>query len=462
MDGSDNDAPDVGTMGGNMGDEDVTDPSNDQSNDPGPAPDVGTMGGNMGDEDVTDPSNDQSNDPGPAPDVGTMGGGLNVSDDPNDPTSVDDGVDSEMGMVSEDPTEVDVPVDGGFFATPFGKVAKGIAMAAIAATNPALATAIGIVSGIANNNPGQVAGGIASGLGLGALGSGLVSIGVNAATGNNVSGQIGSTAGATLGDIFGQATGIPGMNVVGSTIGAGIGNAAATGGGFGNGPGISGADNANIGGESNMNGLGILGGLGSLYQNTQDANSLSQSAQTGGNASLSDLYGPDSPYARQLRQQLERRDAASGRRSQYGAREVELQAKLADQYGRHAPALQNSNLQRDQFAAQQRQLQQQAKTRRLNTLYGLAREFGGKDFLNSMFSGGSSGGYIDPRSSSGDYFGNSYDGGGFEGLGTSNYQDYSGDSSDYYAQNGSDVGFDVGGGGGGQDYSNAEPIDFLF
>jgi hypothetical protein len=45
--------------------------------------------------------------------------------------------------------------------------------------------------------------------------------------------------------------------------------------------------------------------------------------------SLTDLYGPNSPYAQTMRQQLDRRDAASGRRSQYGPREVELMSKLA-------------------------------------------------------------------------------------------------------------------------------------
>jgi len=49
--------------------------------------------------------------------------------------------------------------------------------------------------------------------------------------------------------------------------------------------------------------------------------------------SLSSLYSPNSPYAQVMRQQLDRRDAASGRRSQYGPREVELQAKLATQQG---------------------------------------------------------------------------------------------------------------------------------
>jgi hypothetical protein len=47
-------------------------------------------------------------------------------------------------------------------------------------------------------------------------------------------------------------------------------------------------------------------------------------------ATLNSMYGQDSPYAQAMRQQLDRKDAAAGRRSQYGSREVELQAKLAE------------------------------------------------------------------------------------------------------------------------------------
>lgn len=57
--------------------------------------------------------------------------------------------------------------------------------------------------------------------------------------------------------------------------------------------------------------------------------------------SLQSLYTQDSPYARQLRQQLLRQDASRGRRSQAGTREVELQARLADLNSRNAPTLQN-------------------------------------------------------------------------------------------------------------------------
>lgn len=51
-------------------------------------------------------------------------------------------------------------------------------------------------------------------------------------------------------------------------------------------------------------------------------------------------YGPNrAAYGQQLQQQLARRDAASGRRSDYGGRAVELQAKLADLDSRNAPMM---------------------------------------------------------------------------------------------------------------------------
>jgi hypothetical protein len=55
--------------------------------------------------------------------------------------------------------------------------------------------------------------------------------------------------------------------------------------------------------------------------------------------SLQNMYGQNSPYAQQLQQELARRDAASGRRSQYGTRSVELQAALAKANAGMAPAI---------------------------------------------------------------------------------------------------------------------------
>ena len=70
----------------------------------------------------------------------------------------------------------------------------------------------------------------------------------------------------------------------------------------------------------------VLGGL----EGTRNQRNLGQQLGTTANQ-LTDLFSPDSPYAKQLRQQLERKDAAAGRRSQYGTRETELAAQLAKQ-----------------------------------------------------------------------------------------------------------------------------------
>lgn len=78
---------------------------------------------------------------------------------------------------------------------------------------------------------------------------------------------------------------------------------------------------------------GSLMGLYSAYQQRKKLGEL-----RGG---LQDMFGPNSSYAQQLGQQLARRDAAAGRRSQYGPREVELQAKLAEMNSRNAPTIQN-------------------------------------------------------------------------------------------------------------------------
>ena len=75
----------------------------------------------------------------------------------------------------------------------------------------------------------------------------------------------------------------------------------------------------------------------SLYakynQNNQLNNNYSQlqDQQQQQLASLNNLFTPNSAYAQTLREQLSRRDAARGARSQYGPREVELMAKLAGQ-----------------------------------------------------------------------------------------------------------------------------------
>lgn len=57
---------------------------------------------------------------------------------------------------------------------------------------------------------------------------------------------------------------------------------------------------------------------------------------------LNALSDPNSPYMQMARQAIERKDAASGRRSQWGDREVQLAAQLADYVGKYSPGMQSS------------------------------------------------------------------------------------------------------------------------
>jgi len=78
----------------------------------------------------------------------------------------------------------------------------------------------------------------------------------------------------------------------------------------------------------------LVGGLGTLYMGNKSQKGYDQLQNN-----LQNLYGPNSPYAQNMRAQLERKDAAAGRRSQYGPREVELQSNLANAYSKNAPAM---------------------------------------------------------------------------------------------------------------------------
>lgn len=57
---------------------------------------------------------------------------------------------------------------------------------------------------------------------------------------------------------------------------------------------------------------------------------------------LAALSDPNSAYMQNARSAIERKDAAAGRRSQWGDREVQLQGTLADYVGKYAPGLNNS------------------------------------------------------------------------------------------------------------------------
>ena len=136
---------------------------------------------------------------------------------------------------------------------------------------------------------------------------------------------------------------IPGVGLVntisgllgGPTVGGMMPRGASSGMGYGESTGRGGA------------GGSVLGGLAALYGYNQASKGLN--SQING---LQGLYGQNSPYAQTLRQQLERKDAAAGRRSQYGPREVELQARLAQLASGQSGMLNQLQNQRTQMRTQ--------------------------------------------------------------------------------------------------------------
>jgi len=135
---------------------------------------------------------------------------------------------------------------------------------------------------------------------------------------------------------------------------------------------------------------GLAGGLAGMYMASQGAKDQKNVA--------------NSAAAQQLRQQLDRRDAASGRRSQYGPREVELQAKLAQMQAQYAPGLMNASTSANNQAMLAQQARRQQQNAQLNNLLQLGQKSGAFDAaqrgLSGLFGNGSQGGfdrgYIDP------------------------------------------------------------------
>lgn len=154
-----------------------------------------------------------------------------------------------------------------------------------------------------------------------------------------------STVGNGLEDIIGRGIGdllppvgqsvIP--NIVNPPLGSPLNPGTPNIPGIPNTPNVSGTPNVpNVpgGGGNTGGGPSSLSDLLNLYSQYQ------QHQQMGDVISqLSDMYGPNSPYAKDLQDNLQRRDSAAGRSSQYGPREVELQAKLASQHSQNLLAL---------------------------------------------------------------------------------------------------------------------------
>ncbi len=225
-------------------------------------------------------------------------------------------------------------------SNPYG---KGIA-AALSFANPTFGAINGIM-GLANagqNGKGGQAMGAAFGSGMQSMAGPM--------------GGLAGLAGLGLGNAMGQA--MSGQGYMGDDAPGPYGNDAT---------GVSGA-----------NAIGGLAGLYGMYKMDQGSGNY-----VGG---LQNMYGPNSPYAQQLQQELERRDAAGGRRSQYGPRSVELQAALAKANAGVAPAIMQG--QQNQFNNRIRMLQMlgnqmgRGGALNYNTLSGLYNN------VSDWFSGG--------------------------------------------------------------------------
>lgn len=234
---------------------------------------------------------------------------------------------------------------------------------------------------------------------LGTIANIVAPVAMNQNTTTPVGQQI---AGSMVNTMMGPLAAIPGIaNMFGAnipSIGSSIANAnldykGLPEGASGYGASTTGQTGTNGQGMNWGNTLGGLAGLYGMYRNYSDAGK--------GVNSLQNMFSQNSPYAQQLRQQLSRRDAAAGRRSQYGPREVELQAKLAQMAAGVAPHIMQGR--QNQFQNQMQMMQQLGALYKMGAFNGLGSMFSG------MFGGSGSTDYVPSSSDLGSiYSGDAY------------------------------------------------------
>lgn len=151
---------------------------------------------------------------------------------------------------------------------------------------------------------------------------------------NNPRGKLAGQAGGTLGSLIAGSI-APELRGIGGMVGGEMAANAAANAEQQYGPAVNGPKGSL--GSSSSTDFGAIGaGLGQIWNRYGAAKEYKNQGQQ-----LQDLYGPNSAYSQQLQQSLLRQDAQRGRRSQFGTRNVELQARLADLASRNAPQLQN-------------------------------------------------------------------------------------------------------------------------
>lgn len=285
----------------------------------------------------------------------------------------------------------DEAADVGFWDGNMGKFLKGLGMFAVNMnpTTRTLATAYGIGKALTSGEYGQAAGGlVGAATGNGLLGT-AVGLGTDAAMDKDVSQRAKTAFGGNLGAMFGGQVAGP----VGGFIGGNLGAMAAN-----NMTGYNGTTSP-VGGVSGGTEKGgqqlskpelVAATLGQLWLNDRS----SRDAKTAANAmslqnvqnQMNELYGQNSAYATQLKQELARKDAAAGRRSQYGAREVELQAKLAAMQAEAMPRFMSANVATSQAQLAAAQAQRIRQAQMLSGLFNLGKEYNVYDKLGDLFS----------------------------------------------------------------------------
>ncbi len=201
---------------------------------------------------------------------------------------------------------------------PFQGLLKNPIVSTLMSLNPTTALLKTVLGG-----PNSVGGFLGSmfGSGLGPIGSLAGGIGGSQLANKLTTGKFAPMTQQGLGSLFGNVAGGMTGNPYAAMLGGYVGGKGGNGESWNLQP---------TGFNNGLPGALMAGGLG-LSANNNINNQI---------RSLEGMFGQNSSYAQQMRQQLERRDAAAGRRSQYGNREVELQAALAGNAAKLAPSLQ--------------------------------------------------------------------------------------------------------------------------
>ena len=344
--------------------------------------------------------------------------------------------------------------EDGFWGSPLGKNLKKFGMFALS-VNPSTRVPMALYNmynAYQAGNYGGVAGGLVGAVTQNPVAGTLVGMGANALSGKPMNAQDTGKLGASMGAMFGGEIAGP----IGGFLGQQLGQTAGV--NLGNRVGLGGPNGAAVSGDASRGGTSMSGtdatlaSLLALYGYNQSnkankGNDAAVQAQIAAQqeamrqfmeqsktiepemrepdfgsvyAKMDEMYNPNGVYAQNLRTTLERKDAAAGRRSQYGPREVNLLAALAQARAQSEPgylnaaaaeanafnsmavndansrraalqaALQGQNnvsssqLNAIQAANQSKAAKQQQQMQTLGALYSIGRDQG---WWNNLFSG---------------------------------------------------------------------------